>query len=136
MAGAHTDALATENLTDVVRVCTLERERGQRAAVGGVERAMHAEAGKLGEALEQLSGERQLVCPDVVDPELLDEIDCRTESDRLGNLRRAASNLAGKDARVELASNTCLIMCPPLMKGGISSSSSRRPWSTPMPVGP
>ena len=47
-----------------------------------------------------------------------------------------ASNFPGSSVQVELVSKTCLIMWPPLMNGGISSSSSRRPWSTPMPVGP
>ena len=36
VAGAHADALAAEDLADVVRVRALEHERDQRAAVGGV----------------------------------------------------------------------------------------------------
>src|SRR4051812_43689819 len=48
-----------------------------------------------------------------------------------------ASNFVGVVAkRVPCSSETDAIMCPPLMNGGIASRSSRRPWSTPMPVGP
>src|SRR3954470_17523801 len=48
-----------------------------------------------------------------------------------------ASNFAGEVAkRVPFSSDTDAIMCPPLMNGGIASSSSRRPCSTPIPVGP
>ena len=44
VAGAHADALAAEDLADVVRVGALERERDQRAAVGGVGRPVQREA--------------------------------------------------------------------------------------------
>jgi hypothetical protein len=47
-----------------------------------------------------------------------------------------ASKRAGGSAHVEPSSVTRAIMCPPPRNGGIVSSSSRRPWSTPMPVGP
>ena len=62
------------------------------------------------EALQQLSGQRQLVRTDRVDPDLLDEVDRRTEADRLGDLRGPGLELAGSSDQVELVSNTCLIM--------------------------
>ena len=46
------------------------------------------------------------------------------------------SNLAGRSAQVISSLVTLRIIEPPPMKGGISSSSSRRPKSAPMPVGP
>ncbi len=47
-----------------------------------------------------------------------------------------ASNLCGGGANVDCSIQTCSIISPPPRNGGISSSSSRRPHSTPMPVGP
>jgi hypothetical protein len=47
-----------------------------------------------------------------------------------------ASNFHGRSVHVDSFAATVRIMCPPPMNGGISSSSSRRPWSTPIPVGP
>ena len=47
-----------------------------------------------------------------------------------------ASNLCGGGANVEWSIQTLSIISPPPRNGGISSSSSRRPQSTPMPVGP
>ena len=47
-----------------------------------------------------------------------------------------ASNFQGRSVHVDSLAATVRIMCPPPMNGGISSSSARRPWSTPIPVGP
>ena len=47
-----------------------------------------------------------------------------------------ASNFSGRSAKVVPVVRTALIMSPPPRNGGIASSSSRRPYSTPMPVGP
>ena len=47
-----------------------------------------------------------------------------------------ASNLCGGGANVEWSIQTLSIISPPPRNGGISSSSSRRPHSTPIPVGP
>ena len=47
-----------------------------------------------------------------------------------------ASNLAGSSAGVKRSAHTRLIMLPPPRNGGMASSSSSRPYSTPMPVGP
>ena len=47
-----------------------------------------------------------------------------------------ASNLLGSCAYVVFSNVTDSIMSPPPMNGDIASSSSRRPHSTPMPVGP
>jgi hypothetical protein len=47
-----------------------------------------------------------------------------------------ASNFHGSSIQVDESRSTRLIMWPPPMKGGISSSRPTRPCSTPMPVGP
>ena len=47
-----------------------------------------------------------------------------------------ASKRVGGSAQVDSKSPTRAIMCPPPRKGGIASSTERRPCSTPMPVGP
>ena len=47
-----------------------------------------------------------------------------------------ASNFAGLCAQRVSSVETEAIMCPPVMKGGISSSRSARPCRTPTPVGP
>ena len=47
-----------------------------------------------------------------------------------------ASNLCGTRAQVVCSKLTLPIMSPPPMNGGIASSSSIRPHSTPIPVGP
>ena len=47
-----------------------------------------------------------------------------------------ASYFHGSSIQVDESRSTCLIMCPPPMNGGIASSSSTRPCSTPIPVGP
>ena len=46
------------------------------------------------------------------------------------------SNFAGRSAQVIRSLETLRIIDPPPMKGGIASSSSRRPNSAPIPVGP
>ena len=47
-----------------------------------------------------------------------------------------ASNFAGLCAQRVSSAETEAIMCPPVMNGGIASSSSALPCRTPMPVGP
>src|SRR3954467_6925421 len=47
-----------------------------------------------------------------------------------------ASNFQGSEFHVDISQSTRAIISPPPRNGGISSSSSRRPYSTPMPVGP
>ena len=47
-----------------------------------------------------------------------------------------ASNFWGRGAQVERVHCTSPIMLPPARKGGIASSSSRRPQRAPTPVGP
>ena len=86
VAGAHADALAAEDLADVVRVGALDRERGERAAVGGVQRAVDREPGTSCRRSSSSAVSALLVGTDRVDPDLLDEIDCRAKADRLGDL--------------------------------------------------
>ena len=93
MAGAHADPLAAEDLADVVRVCALELERDQGAAVGGVGRAMNREAGDLAQPGERLADEPELVLADPLDPERGDPVDRGAEADRLGDLRGARLEL-------------------------------------------
>src|SRR5581483_11720027 len=47
-----------------------------------------------------------------------------------------ASKRGGGARKVAVSSVTCSIIWLPVMNGGIDSRSSRRPHSTPMPVGP
>ena len=47
MAGADADALAPEDLADVVRVRAVERERDQRAAIGRGRRPVDRQPGDL-----------------------------------------------------------------------------------------
>jgi hypothetical protein len=47
-----------------------------------------------------------------------------------------ASNRCGGGAYVVASIVTVSIIDPPVMNGGISFSSSRRPYSTPIPLGP
>jgi MFS family permease len=47
MAGADADAIATEDLTDVVRMGALEREGDERPAIRGSERAVHEQSRDL-----------------------------------------------------------------------------------------
>ena len=69
-------------------------------------------------------------------PIALDPVDRRAQPDRLGDLRRPASNFQGRSVQVDSFAATVRIMWPPPMNGGISSSSARRPCKTPIPVGP
>ena len=47
-----------------------------------------------------------------------------------------ASNFQGRSAQVDPSVLTLEIISPPPRKGSMSSSSSRRPTRTPIPVGP
>ena len=96
VAGAHAHALTAEDLADVVWVGALDRERRERAAVGRIARAMQREARNLEQPIQQLRGQRLLVRVDRLDPDLLDEVNGRTEPDRLGDRRRAGLEFAGQ----------------------------------------
>src|SRR3954470_16170267 len=58
---AHGDAVVVENLTDVVRVDALDGERDGSPAGNGVGRADHRDAGDLGQLLQRVAGDRQLM---------------------------------------------------------------------------
>ena len=61
VAGADGDAVAVEDLGDVVGVDALELERDRADALGAAGRAEDAQAGDLGQALERVVGDLALV---------------------------------------------------------------------------
>ena len=61
VAGADRDAVAVEDLGDVVGVDALELEGDGADAVGAARRAEDAQAGDLGEALQRVVGDLALV---------------------------------------------------------------------------
>ena len=137
VAGAHADAVAAEDLGDVVRVGDVERERDHRAAAVGVARAVERDARHLGQALERVGDEVALVGADGVHAQLGEEVDGGAQADALGDRRGAGLEALGRRGEARPPrSDTLEIMWPPPSHGGIASSSSRRPCRTPTPVGP
>jgi MFS family permease len=86
MPGAHTHPLAPEDLTDVVRVGPLERERDERTALLGAPRAVNLESRNRLEPGQRVGHERRLMCADRLDPKRSDPIHRRAKPDRLGDL--------------------------------------------------
>jgi MFS family permease len=87
MSRPHANALAPEDLADVVRVGTLQGERDERPAVFGGRRTVDRETRHVGrEPRQRLGHERCLVRADPLDPECPDPVDRRAEADRLGDL--------------------------------------------------
>ena len=71
-----------------------------------------------------------------VEPERVEPLDGGAEPVASTYGEVPASNLCGSRSSVERSKSTEAIMSPPVRNGGIASSSSRRPCSTPTPVGP
>ncbi len=86
--------------------------------------------------LKQSARQPQLVLLDSLPIERLHPIKCRPESDGCGNRSVPASNRRGGGRKTVSVKVTSPIICPPVMKGGMAASNTRRPHSTPMPVGP
>ena len=135
VAGADRDAMAVEDLGDVVAVDALELEGHRAEALGGGRGAEDAQAGDGGDSVEGVVRDLVLVCGDRVHPERVEPANRRREADRLGDRGGAASKRAGGSAQVVLSFVTLRIIEPPPRNGGISRSRSSRPQSTPMPVG-
>ena len=136
VAGPDGDAVAVEDLRDVVRVDALHLEGDDAAAIVARGRPEDGQARDLGDALEGVGGELGLGGVDGGQPELIDPANRGAEPDRLADRRGAALELGGQVGPGDQLLVTFRIIEPPPMKGGISSSSSRRPKSAPMPVGP
>ena len=105
------------------------------AAFGG---AVDADARHLaGQHLQGVGGECLLVGGDAVHAEVGEVVDGGTEADGGGDVRRARPRTcSGTSLKVVWRRWTELIISPPLMNGGIASSSSARAQSAPEPVGP
>jgi len=100
-----------------------------QSQIMGVERPEHAFAGDRPKPIEQPTRQPQLMmvnCAPSAAP--------RPTAPAMGDV--PASNRRGGALNVALVSDTSAIICPPARKGGMVSSSSARPHSTPIPVGP
>ena len=138
MPGAHADAPAPEDLPDVVRMGAVQRERHQRAPVRRRRRALDRQPGHLAEPAARAPRRR-------APPRARGSARSRARGSsrpprRARSPRRSATcrprtSTAGR-SRSTRSPPTVRIMWPPPMNGGISSSSARRPCSTPIPVGP
>ena len=137
VAGAHRDAVAVEDLGDVVGVdaLELERDRAERAP-GERGRAEDAQARHLGQPLERVVGDLALVGEHRVHAERVEPAQRRGHPDRLGD-RRACRPRSGPAGRRRSCPpwSTLRIIEPPPRNGGISRSRSSRPQSAPIPVG-
>ncbi len=97
VAGADADALAAEDLADVVGVHAVEHERDQPATVAGVGRSVDRQPRDLGQSAparrrdSDCSWARIWSIPSACDP-----VDGRAEPDRLGDLRGAGLELPGQ----------------------------------------
>ena len=138
VAGADAHVALVEHLADVVGVDVAEGEAEHAAAhldvVGAVDRDVVAVA--LVERVEGVAGELHLVPADLGHAESSRYSTAAPNpiASVIGGV--PASNLAGTGAVVNPSRRTSAIMLPPPRNGGIASSSSMRPHSTPMPDGP
>jgi hypothetical protein len=67
----------------------------------------------------------------------LDELSMSEDDNEITKIKfAAASKRRGGDRKSARIGVTSLIICPPVMNGGMDASSSRRPHRTPIPVGP
>ena len=133
MAGAHGDAVAVEDLGDVVAVDPLELERDRAEAIGegGAE---DAQAGDFGDRVERVVAISRSWA-------VIRSIPSRS-SQRSAAARPIAWVIAGVPASKRAGGSAQSLLLghlgiiePPPRNGGISRSRSRRPQSTPIPVG-
>ena len=96
VAGADADAVAAEDLGDVVRVDAVERERDDAAATLGVGGAVDGEPLDLAEALERVGGELALVGAHRRPCRARQEVDRGAQADRLGDGGGARLELRGQ----------------------------------------
>ena len=96
VAGAHADALAAEDLGDVVRVHAVEGERAHGAAVREVARPVERQVGHLAQALDGVADDVARVLPHLVHPDRGQELDRGAEADRLGDRHRARLEARGR----------------------------------------
>ena len=99
MAGSDGDAVAVEDLGDVVRVDAVHVEGDDAAALVAGRRAEDPETRYLGDPLERVGGQLGLGGVDCGQAELVDPADRRAESDRLADRRGAALELRGQRPR-------------------------------------
>ncbi len=98
VAGADGDAVAVEDLGDVVAVDPVEVEREDSAAVIAGGRAEEREAVDLAEPVDRVGRQLDLGGVDRVEPERVDPANRSAEADRLGD-RRGAALEAGRRVR-------------------------------------
>ena len=139
VAGANRDAVAVEQRRKIMRVDAFQRERnddagtdvrvGRPAVIGARAPRSGAPAHRTELALvartasiPSAAGNTSTAAPPSPSPPRTPA--CRPRTSRA---RRSTSRPQNE---------TLLIMSPPVMNGGISSSKSRLPYSTPIPVGP
>ena len=137
-ARTHTLRWSSTWLT-VVGVDAAEGEAQRGAADLDVGRAVDRDvvAVALGQRVDRVGGDVHLVAADVGHADRAQVVDRGAEPDRFGDRRRAGLELGRQlGAGVKPSRRTSAIMLPPPRNGGIASSSSSRPHSTPMPVGP
>ncbi len=104
------------------------------AAVGG--RPVMTMPAPRVEQVERVGDDVVLVIAHPIHPEVAQVVRGHAEADGRADVRRAGLELPGDVVELGPAKLTSRIMSPPARNGGIASSSSRRPHSTPEPVGP
>src|SRR5579875_2370188 len=125
MPGSDRDPEVVQHLPDIVRVDAVHLERDRPAAVPRGQRAEDAHPADLAERADRVRGEVLLVSGDRIHAERVQVVAGSGDADRLGGGRNVDRSMC-----------TTSIIEPPVMNGGIAASSSARPQSTPMPLGP
>jgi hypothetical protein len=86
MAGAHRNMMLIKDLSDVVRVHTLQVEgKNTEPPLAGIEQS---ETRNARQPVDPVTGQRLLMLENVVASEFLDEVDRRTEANRPGYVGR------------------------------------------------
>ena len=120
VAGAHGDALAVEDLSDVVGMDTLDLEGDDPATpLGGWPE--DPDVRQLGQPRKRVLGQLPLVPLDRVEPDRVQVVDRLTETVGLRDRRRPGLELGGRSAHVVFSAVTLRIIDPPSSNGDIRS---------------